>query len=364
MDPKHLVVRAGARARERLRNEGFHPDLFGTLVGASGGPKWLVLRHVDAILVDRLILPRTAPLDTLGSSIGSFRHACLAQSDPHAALARLEESYVRQTYAGPGAPTTGEISREMSQILHNMLGEKGADEICTNETVRSAFVAARLRNDRGRDRGRPFKLQLIAAGVRNAISRRQLERAFRRILFASDAILRDASPDTIHFHDFDTEIHPLTPDRVPHALRASGSIPLLMEGVTTTPGVPGTLFDGGIIDYHFDFSFGRRHDGLVLFAHFFDRIVPGWFDRPFAWRRPRPQALEDVVMVAPSDAFIRDLPGGKIPDRDDFLDLSNSERSDRWREVIARCELLGHELDELIETGRLAEAAQPFSPTA
>jgi hypothetical protein len=82
----NLVVRAGAQATQRLRAEGFHPELFDTLVGASGGPKWLVLRHLDDVLIDRLILSRSTPLDTLGSSIGNFRHACFAQDDPHAAL--------------------------------------------------------------------------------------------------------------------------------------------------------------------------------------------------------------------------------------------------------------------------------------
>ena len=35
MASRHLTIRAGARATERLRAEGLHPDLFGTLVGAS-----------------------------------------------------------------------------------------------------------------------------------------------------------------------------------------------------------------------------------------------------------------------------------------------------------------------------------------
>ncbi len=81
MNSRNLVVRAGTRAALRLQSEGFHPELFDTLAGASGGPKWLVLRHLDEVLINRLIEPRSTPLDTLGSSIGSFRHACFAQSD-------------------------------------------------------------------------------------------------------------------------------------------------------------------------------------------------------------------------------------------------------------------------------------------
>ena len=87
------------------------------------------------------------------------------------------------------------------------------------------------------------------------------------------------------------------------------------------PQFPGMLFDGGIIDYHFDFSFRRKDEaqkGLVLFPHFFDRITPGWFDKPLRWRKPSAEALSDVVMIAPTDEFVAKLPGAKVPDRNDF----------------------------------------------
>ena len=132
-----------------------------------------------------------------------------------------------------------------------------------------------------------------------------------------------------------------------------------MKGVRGTPGVPGTLFDGGIVDYHFDFSF-RRREGLVLFPHFFDRITPGWFDKPFSWRKPRAEDLSDVVMVAPSDAFIAALPGGKVPDRNDFLNLETDARIAQWHDVIERCRALADEFNELIETKRLGDALIPF----
>ena len=70
--PRSLVIRAGVRAAARLREEGFHAHLFDTLVGASGGPKWLVLRHLDDVLIERVVLGRERPLDSLGSSIGSL----------------------------------------------------------------------------------------------------------------------------------------------------------------------------------------------------------------------------------------------------------------------------------------------------
>lgn len=335
-----LVLRAGARAAVRLREEGLRGELFDTLVGASGGPKWLVLRPLDDVLIERVVRLRTRPLDTLGSSIGSFRHACFAQRDPHAALERFAEGYVGQRY--DGVPTPEAISAESDRILRHFLGARGEQEIALNDLVRSHFVAARLRRDRGLDRGTRFKLQLAGAAARNAWSRRSLAGSFERIVFA-------ASESPIAFSDLPTRVAPLRTDNVRGALLASGSIPLVMAGVRDVPGADGTLFDGGIVDYHFDFGF-RRREGLVLFPHFFDRITPGWFDKLLPWRSPAPASLADVVMIAPSDAFIAGLPGAKVPDRDDFLALATADRIRRWEQVLLASRRLADELDALFDT--------------
>lgn len=348
--PRSLVLRAGVRAAARLREEGFHAELFDSLVGASGGPKWLVLRALDDVLIDRVVRLRRTPLDTLGSSIGSFRHACMAQSDPHAALARFAESYVEQAYEGvPGAAA---ISRESDRILAHFLGRTGAAEIAANANVRSHFVAARLRSDRGLDQGAAFRLQLAAGAAWNTLSRRALARSFERILFTAGA-------PAIGFQDLPTIPVALTDANLQQALLASGSIPLVMSGVRDVPGIPGTLFDGGILDYHFDFAWKRR-PGLVLFPHFFDRITPGWFDKWLPWRTPASRDLADVVMIAPSDAFIRSLPGAKVPDRNDFLALRTDDRIRRWRTVLERGRQLADELLELFEGRGPAPSPMPL----
>lgn len=350
MTSRNLVVRAGTRAAERLRAEGFHPDLFDTLVGASGGPKWLVLRPLDEVLIERLILPRSNPLDTLGSSIGSFRHACFAQDDPCEALSRFTEGYVGQTYAA--RPTMEEISNQSERILSHFLGETGPTQIIANKMIRSHVVASRLRRDRGDDRGVLFQAQLGMAAAMNLVSRPLLARSFQRVLFETD----DTS---IGFSDFDTLQMPLSETNLKHALLASGSIPLVMAGVRSTPGLDGLLFDGGIIDYHFDFTF-RRRKGLVLFPHFFDRITPGWFDKPLRWRKPRLKDFTDVVMLAPSDEFIATLPGGRGPDRSDFMELNTKDRIRQWYGVIDRSRVLADDLNDLLDGDRLADAIVPY----
>jgi len=357
MSDRNLVIRAGARAADRLREEGFHPDLFGTLVGASGGPKWLVLRHIDTVLIDRLVLARSTSLDTLGSSIGSFRHACYAQSDPHVALACFEPAYVEQAYAEEdldrrGLPRPEAITRESKNVLANLLGDVGAKEICGHPRLRTSIVAARLVRDRGRDRGLAFQLQVARAAAANALSRRRLGRHVERVVFQTEGA-------GLAWQDLPTARESLTPERLGRAILSSGSIPFVMEGVRNVPGVPGTLFDGGIVDYHFDFEF-ERDDRLVLYPHFFDKITPGWFDKPWKKRRPTAAALDDVVMIAPSDDFVAALPGGKVPDRDDFLDFPPEQRVDHWYGVIESCRVLAEELAEAIDGGRFAERVEPF----
>jgi hypothetical protein len=345
-----LTIRAGATARRVLAERGFEADAFSTLVGASGGPKWLVLRHLDEVWIDRLLAPRTSPLSTLGSSIGSFRHACMAQSDPKAALARLYESYVGQVYDEP--PTPELVSIESDRILDYFLGERGARELVHNDRVRSHFVASRLLGP-GRDEGIGFTLRLAASALANAAGRGWLGRFYERAVFGP-------AKSEISFADFETRQVALNEENVAPALLASGSIPLVMSGVREIAGAPGTWFDGGITDYHFDFEFNAP-EGLILFPHFFDRITPGWFDKPLRWRRPSAAALDRVVMVAPSDAFVRSLPGGKVPDRGDFETLPTEERIARWHDVTERCRALADDFVATVESGTLVERIQPFA---
>jgi hypothetical protein len=141
-----------------------------------------------------------------------------------------------------------------------------------------------------------------------------------------------------------------------------------MAGVRSIPEVSGTLFDGGIIDYHFDFAFkrlpakipGTKIRGLTLFPHFFDRITPGWFDKPLKWRRPSAEAIADVVVIAPSDAFVKKLPGGKIPDRNDFLKLETSDRIRQWRSIMDACRALADDLNDLFDAKDLSPRIELF----
>ncbi len=346
-----LVIRAGARARAQLERDGWRPGAFTTLVGASGGPKWLVLSRIDRALAGWLLADRKEPLDLLGSSIGSFRHAALSRRDPIAAIGTLERAYVEQRYDSGGRPSQAEVSGETTRIVEAMLEGGGAGEIVGHPFLRNHVVTARWRAGR-RGTGAAFRAGLGAAALANAASRASLGAFFERIVFAPEV-------GAVRFRGDGAERVTLCEDNLARALAASGSIPLLMEGVLDPAGARlGLYLDGGILDYHFDFRF-RTAPGLILFPHFFDRITPGWFDKPLRWRRPHPDDLDRVVTIAPSQAFVASLPGAKVPDRADFEELPSEERIGRWWAVVERCRELEAEVWALWSGAARAEVL-PF----
>ena len=347
----NLVIHAGPSALTTLRGAGFDRDCFSALVGASGGPKWLVLSQLDRVLCEHLLPDRRTPLAMLGSSIGAFRHACFAQRDPVAALERFETAYIGQAYERE--PMPAEVTAASRRILAVMLGETGRDEILSNPQLSTYAVAVRSRAAVSTERRLPLLLGLGAAAIGNAVARPLLGIFFERTLFhCGDAHIR--------FRSLRTRRVRLDLDNLDAVLLASGSIPLVMSGVSDVAGAPpGVYRDGGIVDYHFDFAFDAG-DGLILYPHFFERIVPGWFDKGLPWRRPRPADLDRVVMIAPSADFIARLPGGKVPDRSDFRAMATADRQRVWRGVIDACRPLADELTDLIMTSRLAARATPF----
>ncbi len=349
-----LDILAGPKAFETLRQRGFDAANVDAVIGASGGPKWLALSGLDRVLFAELCgAQRTRPLHLIGSSIGSWRMACLAQRDPLAALDRFETAYIeRQRYSA--RPSPAEVSRVSVALLDALLGENGAREILENPRAHLHVIAARCRGLAASERRGLLTAGLAIAAVTNALNRRTLRWHAERVIFDTAG---DASP--FRMHDMPTRHVPLTHENLRAALIASGSIPLVLEGVRI-PGLDGTYRDGGVIDYHPDFDFGSG-DGLVLYPHFYSRIVPGWFDKSLPWRRAGGRNFAHVLLLAPSDAFVAKLPGGRIPDRKDFYRYTESDRIRAWHAVTHAGRILGEEFAELVASGRWMTRVRPLA---
>ena len=353
--PAHtLTFKAGAGAFESVRRHGFDVGSIGTIAGASGGAKWLVLSQLDRAILSTVVPRLRGPVHLIGSSIGSWRFACYAQADPVAAIERFEDAYVNQTYSEK--PDIHEITAKSREILRYVLGASGVEEILGGPLFRMHVMAVRARHVMASERRGVLGLALIVAALLNAVSRSTLGWSFERALFYDPRDL----PPFFDVDGFPLQRIPLAADNLEDAVVSTGSIPLVLAGVRDIAGAkPGVYRDGGVIDYHLDLPHSAA-ERLTLFPHFYSRIVPGWFDKKLKWRRPQAGNVERTILVSPSDEFVATLPHGKIPDRTDFTNFEPAERVRIWKQCVAACEAMADEFREVIEKDQLAARLEPL----
>ncbi|WP_161867950.1 patatin-like phospholipase family protein [Pseudomonas yangonensis] len=349
-----LTLKAGPRALARIRRDGLSPADVGILPGAAGGPKGIGIQGLDlALFADWLPrAPRERAL--IGASIGSWRFASACLPDPAAGIRRLGELYTSQRFAK--GVSMADVSGSCRQMLNELLADQDA-AIIANPHYRLHIVVVKSHGLLQHDHRGKLSLGLSSVIGNNLLARQRLGRHFDRV------ILHDArqTPPLAQLSDFRSHFHALTAENLRHALLASGSIPMVMEAIREIPGLePGAYRDGGLLDYHLDLPYDGND--IVLYPHFTDRVIPGWFDKSMPWRRGDRTRLQNAVLVAPSREYLARLPHGKLPDRTDFKRyLGNDDGRERyWRQAMAESARLGDEFLELVESGRLGERLQPL----
>ncbi|OLS62814.1 patatin-like phospholipase family protein [Pseudomonas putida] len=349
-----LTLKAGKRALARIRQHGLDAADVGVLPGAAGGPKALGIQGLDLALFGEW-LPR-APRERalIGASIGSWRFASACLPDPAAALRRLGELYTAQDFAK--GVTQAEVSRSCQRMLDDLLEGRDAS-ILDNPLYRLNIMVVKSHGLLADDHRGRLGLGLSSVIADNLIGRPRLARHFERI------ILHDArsAPPLGALTDFPSRCLPLATGNLRHALLASGSIPMVMEGVRDIPGAgSGTYRDGGLLDYHLDLPY--RGEDIVLYPHFTDKVIPGWFDKALPWRRGDAGRLQDVVLLAPSAQYLARLPFGKLPDRSDFKRFMGdaASRQRYWHAAMSESQRLGDAFLELVERGTLGDHLQPL----
>lgn len=344
-----LSIRAGRTALKLIQSEGFGVDSFDLMLGASGGPKWLVLSGLDRALFTEWLPARSRPLDLIGSSIGAWRLACLAQDDPGAALERFLACY---SMPEPASARAADMTPYFRTYIEQILAGRAAIEIVANQRFRLHVVTTRERHGDGHT-GWRSALRLARAAVTGLVSRRLLEDTFERVLFgngeAAVALLCDV---------LGTTSVPLTTANIEQALLATSAVPGLIEPVRRIHGAaPGPFVDGGILDYHFRPPFTEQR--LVFYPHFYGHLVPAWFDR-FSGRRASAESMDQIVLVHPSAEFVAGLPGGRIPDRRDIRRMDQQSRRQAWSRVIDASRQLGDTFLEWHARGELVERIRPL----
>ncbi|MBF8162480.1 patatin-like phospholipase family protein [Ectopseudomonas hydrolytica] len=349
-----LTIKAGPRALARIRQDGLSPADVGILPGAAGGPKGIGIQGLDLALFGDWLARAPRERALIGASIGSWRFASACLPDPAAGIRRLGELYTAQRFAK--GVSMADVSGSCRQMLHELLADQDAS-IVANPHYRLHIVVVKSHGLLQHDHRGKLSLGLSSVIGNNLLARQRLGRHFDRV------ILHDARqvPPLAQLSDFRSHFHALTAQNLRQALLASGSIPMVMEAIREIPGLePGAYRDGGLLDYHLDLPY--HGEDIVLYPHFTDRVIPGWFDKGMPWRRGDRNRLQDVLLLAPSRDYLARLPHGKLPDRTDFKRYLGNDagREQYWRKAMAESVRLGDEFLELVESGGLAERLQPL----
>jgi len=343
-------IYAGSAALSHIQKNGLKKEDISMLLGASSGPKWLVLHGFDQYLLNSM-QDRQQPLDLLGTSAGAWRLACYAQQDSFAAHQRLTHAYIEQRYSEK--PSGDEILASCRNMVNSMLGRQGAVEVLQHDTARLHLITTQCHGLAAKQHRFWQGLGFAIAALGNVFSRKTLGLHFTRIVIHHP----EQKPPLACTKDLPSRYQTIEKDRVADTILSTGCIPVLTKGVEDIAG-KGLYQDGGITDYGFDLPF-KPEKGFVLYPHFAEIPAPGWFDKSLKWRKPSHDNYSHTILLVPKNEFVTSLPYGKIPDRNDFVKLSDEKRKTYWREVVKRSQVFSQQL-EALEPHHWAEYAEPL----
>ncbi len=337
---KALHIYAGPKALAHIKANGLKPEHIGVVPGAAGGPKGLVLGHLDRFLFGKWLPLSTQPIDLVGASIGAWRMATACLNQPVQGFARLSHDYIHQHYAVPAGqkrPSAQQVSEAFGQSLHAFYGGR-ISEVLSHPRYRLHVVTSRGKHLLHREHSLLTPLGYAGAYVCNMVQRNAMGAWLERVVFSSRGELPfDAS-------DFATQHMVLNERNFMAALQASCSIPFVLQAVHDIPDAPtGAYWDGGITDYHLHLNY----KGLVLYPHFQQAVVPGWLDKALKWRHHATPFLDNTIVLAPNPEWVKTLPNAKLPDRSDFVTygMDLAARVKVWQEAVGASEQLADEFD-------------------
>lgn len=355
---RYINFKGGHKACQLIRDRGLSSDHIKIMAGASGAAKWLVISDLDRFLFSQWFKSRKKPLFLAGTSIGAWRFASAACPDPEKSLLKLEDSYIHQSYKGK--PSKKEVTAFGWQVIDRIFDEKSIGHAVNHPIFRLNIIASRSKSLIASPSpivsGAGFGMSILA----NSIKRKYLGHFFERALFCDH---RNIPP----FYDmkcFPMQRLRLSNSNLREAVMASSAIPFMTEPLKKIDGAPPGIYrDGGILDYNLDIPFlPENSEDLVFYPHYSERITPGWFDKNLKHRKPVRSNMSNVLMMCPSDEFIKLLPYGRIPDRKDFRNFSgkDAERIKFWRKAADIGRVLTEEFMETIESGSIRTLVRPI----
>ena len=350
-----LCVRAGKNAYEIIQDGGFDFDAIAAYVGAAPGPRWLLATGFDRSLLRSEVLGNKRPVVLAGSSAGALRFAAWMQPEPEKSYNQLIDGYIAMHFTKHDTPE--KVLRAIRTLIDSYIDDDALQFALNNRKYRLAIMTARSKHLAASN---VRWLQMIALGsafVCNAISRRLLHRFFQRVVFHNSPII----PYFCLNHDFRGQAIPLNEANFKPALLASSAVPLAAAGVRDIYGAPWGMYrDGGLMDYHLNQKYSGGGETITLIFNHQRHLIPTWLDKHFPSRQPPKEYLEDVLLVYPSDDFMRRLPYGQAPNREDFKKYADnpSKRMRDWKRAVSVSECLGEQFLDLAQSGRLREVTE------
>jgi hypothetical protein len=328
-----LHIHAGPVALKAIVENGLSPADIGTIAGAAGGPKGLILGALDRYLFGEWLPCSKQKIDLVGASIGAWRMATACMQESQTAFERLEHDYIRQHYESPPGhkrPSAAMVSELFGQTLQDFYGGR-VQEVLSHARYRLHLVTSRGRHMLNTEHPLRTPLGYFGAFVTNTVHRKAMGAWLERVVFSSPdhgVSGLTCAPLPFATNDYRTRQILLSEANFNPALQASCSIPFVLSAVHNIPGAPpGAYWDGGITDYHLHLNYpeapgnatkSSADQRLVLYPHFQKAVVPGWLDKGLKWRHRATCHLDTMVLLSPNPEWVKTLPNGKLPDRTDF----------------------------------------------
>ena len=350
MNTKYLGIKAGKTARKKLLKNGLRLEDVEILAAPASGPKWLILFELDKYIMSQFSEKAEKKRHFIGSSAGAWRAACYALENSIEAIEQLRHFYVHQTYSDN--PTGKEISAGVRQILVNMLGDNGIEQLLNPTTDFLHIGTARANFSIGASRSFFSKMKFLPPIFANAFGRKYIGNHIERHVFSN------TTTQIFDSKDLKSRFSTITEENILDALQASGSIPLVMNPVDFDGA---EHWDGGVTDYHWGVDF-KVDSGIVLLPHFRDHIMSGWFDKFPPYRKAAGHLVENTVMLYAKKAFIEKLPNQRLTDMEDFYEYADDHegRFKIWNEACDLGKYLVDDFIKMVETDNLEDIIETF----
>lgn len=347
--PAAITLRAGSLAKQHIQQEGLSAHQVDMIPGAAGGPKGIGLMGLDQAIFGDFLQRAKQRRFLIGSSVGAWRFAGILAQGEQLGPERLAELYINLPFHKK--MTIAEIEKISREMLYSIL-DQHSQKLVEHPEYHLTIIAAKAEHLFQSDQKLALYSSLLGIIGSNAISRNHLNKFMQRVIcqpaqFPQFKIQDDA---------FKTLYLNFNQHNVADWLMASGSIPAVTPAVKNIADAPqGAYRDGGLIDYHIDLPFESK--GIVLYPHFADSIIPGWFDKMFKSRTANPANQARTLLISPSQDYLKSLPLGRLPDRKDFVmkGLDDQKRKQLWKQSVAESQRLGDEFLEMLDKQNFAE---------